>query len=248
MNPWRRWTPVLGLAFLLGSCGGSKTESPTPEPGTQTTENLRDEPVLITDGSARLLFRSSVFPLDRLTGIYGCCLSAPAVGGEKEIRVYQPDGDTMKQSKKVKLGETDVLEVYLDKRAGEGWTPFDTSKFPSPQLALYRRDLSPWLTDSGDSLVVDYTKTGKRGWVVAADKMPRADEKLLTNPDFVKASGARKEYALALGKDSSVRLGKLIIRRPNQVEEEIPVASGCTVVEICTAPNCTKETRNPCPR
>lgn len=245
MQKWRKWTPVLGLAFLLGSCGGSKTE--TPETANKTAaEALRDEPVFIADGSARVLFRSSVFPIDRLTAIYGCCLSAPAVGGEKEIRVYMPDGAGMKQGKTVALGETDVLEVHLEKKSGAGWTPYDTTKFPSPQLALYRRDLSHWITDSGDSLVVDYTKTGKKGWVIAAEKMPRPDEKLLTNADFVKASGARKEYALTLGKDSTVRLGKLIVRRPNQVEEEISVASGCTVVEICTAPNCAKETKNPC--
>ena len=245
MQKWRNWTPVLGLAFLLGSCGGSKTE--TPETETKTAaEALRDEPVFIADGSARVLFRSSVFPIDRLTAIYGCCLSAPAVGGEKEIRVYMPDGAGMKQGKTVALGETDVLEVHLEKKSGAGWTPYDTTKFPSPQLALYRRDLSHWITDSGDSLVVDYTKTGKKGWVIAAEKMPRQDEKLLTNADFVKASGARKEYALTLGKDSTVRLGKLIVRRPNQVEEEISVSSGCTVVEICTAPNCATETKNPC--
>lgn len=247
MHPWRRWTPVLGLAFLLGSCGGSKTETPDAAPA-QVTDTLRDEPVFLTDGSARLLFRSSVFPIDRLTGIYGCCLSSPAVGGDKDVRVYLPDGDLMKQAKKVTLAESDVLEVHLEKKSGDGWGPYDTSKFPSPQLALYRRDMSPWITDSGDSLVVDYTKTGKKGWVVAAESMPRADEKLLTNPDFVKASGARKEYALALGKDSSVRLGHLIIRRPNQVEETISVANGCAVVEICTSPNCAKETKNPCPR
>ena len=202
--------------------------------------------MFIADGSARVLFRSSVFPIDRLTAIYGCCLTAPAVGGEKEIRVYIPDGAGMKQAKKVALAETDVLEVHLEKKSGDGWSPFDTTKFPSPQLALYRRDMAPWITDSGDSLVVDYTKTGKKGWVIAAETMPRQDEKLLTNADFVKASGARKEYALTLGKDSTVRLGKLIVRRPNQVEETISVASGCTVVEICTAPNCAKETKNPC--
>ena len=245
MQKWRKWTPVLGLAFLLGSCGGSKTE--TPETATKTAaETLRDEPVFIADGSARVLFRSSVFPIDRLTAIYGCCLSAPAVGGEKEIRIYLPDATGMKLGKKVALAETDVLEVHLEKKSGDGWTPYDTTKFPSPQLALYRRDLSHWITDSGDSLVVDYTKTGKKGWVIAAEKMPRQDEKLLTNADFVKASGARKEYALTLGKDSTVRLGKLIVRRPNQVEEEISVSSGCTVVEICTAPNCAKEAKNPC--
>ena len=244
MQKWRKWTPVLGLAFLLGSCGGSKTE--TPDTATKAAEALRDEPVFIADGSARVLFRSSVFPIDRLTAIYGCCLTAPAVGGEKEIRVYIPDGAGMKQAKKVALAETDVLEVHLEKKSGDGWSPFDTTKFPSPQLALYRRDMAPWITDSGDSLVVDYTKTGKKGWVIAAETMPRQDEKLLTNADFVKASGARKEYALTLGKDSTVRLGKLIVRRPNQVAEEISVASGCTVVEICTAPNCAKETRNPC--
>ena len=242
MQKWRKWTPALGLAFLLGSCGGSKTE----DTATKAAEALRDEPVFIADGSARLLFRSSVFPIDRLTAIYGCCLTAPAIGGEKEIRVYMPDGAGMKQGQKVALAETDVLEVHLEKKSGDGWSPFDTTKFPSPQLALYRRDMAPWITDSGDSLVVDYTKTGKKGWVIAAEKMPRQDEKLLTNADFVKASGARKEYALTLGKDSTVRLGKLIVRRPNQVEEEISVASGCTVVEICTAPNCAKETRNPC--
>ena len=180
--------------------------------------------------------------------MYGCCLSAPAVGGEKEVRVYLPEGPAMKQSKKVALGETDVLEVHLEKKSGDGWGAYDTTKFPSPQLALYRRDMAPWMTDSGDSLVVDYTKTGKKGWVVAAEKMPAADEKLLTNADFVKATGARKEYALSLGKDATVRLGKLIIRRPNQVAEELPIASGCTVVEICTSPNCAKETRNPCSR
>lgn len=242
MQKWRKWTPALGLAFLLGSCGGSKTE----DTATKAAEALRDEPVFIADGSARVLFRSSVFPIDRLTAIYGCCLSAPAVGGEKEIRVYMPDGAGMKQGKKVALAETDVLEVHLEKKSGDGWTPFDTTKYPSPQLALYRRDMSHWITDSGDSLVVDYTKTGKKGWVIAAEKMPRPDEKLLTNADFVKASGARKEYALTLGKDSTVRLGKLIVRRPNQVEEEISVSSGCTVVEICTVPNCAKETKNPC--
>jgi hypothetical protein len=236
--------PVLGLAFLLGSCGGSKTETPAPE--TKTAEATRDEPVFIADGSARVLFRSSVYPIDRLTAIYGCCLSSPAVGGEKEIRVYMPDGDAMKQSKKVSLGETEVVEVHLEKKSGDGWSAYDTTKFPSPQLALYRRDMAPWITDSGDSLASDYAKTGKKGWVVAAEKMPRPDEKLLTNADFVKASGARKEYALALGKDASVRLGKLVVRRANQVEEAIPVASGCTVVEICTAPNCAKETKNPC--
>lgn len=246
MHPWRILTSVLGLTFLLGSCGGSKTETPTPE--TKMTEAFRDEPVFIADGSARVLFRSSVFPIDRLTSIYGCCLSSPAVGGEKEIRVYLPEGGAMKQSQKVKLGETDILEVHLEKKSGEGWSAFDNTKFPSPQLALYRRDMAPWITDSGDSLVVDYSKTGKKGWVIAAEQMPRQDEKLLTMPDFVKASGARKEYALSLGKDGSVRLGKLIVRRPNQVEEEIPVASGCTVVEICTAPNCAQETKNPCPR
>ena len=245
MQKWRKWTPVLGLAFLLGSCGGSKTE--TKENETKAAEALRDEPVYIADGSARLLFRSSVFPIDRLTAIYGCCLTAPAVGGEKEIRVYMPgDGGAMKQGKKVTLGETDVVEVHLEKKSGDGWTAYDTTKFPSPQLALYRRDLSHWITDSGDSLVADYTKTGKKGWVIAAERMPRQDEKLLTNADFVKASGARKEYALALGKDSTVRLGKLIVRRANQVEEGISIASGCTVVEICTAPNCAKETKSPC--
>ena len=244
MQKWRKWTPALGLAFLLGSCGGSKTE--TPDTATTAAEALRDEPVFIADGSARVLFRSSVFPIDRLTAIYGCCLTSPAIGGEKEIRVYIPDGAGMKQGQKVALAETDVLEVHLEKKSGDGWSPFDTTKFPSPQLALYRRDMAPWITDSGDSLVVDYTKTGKKGWVIAAETMPRQDEKLLTNADFVKASGARKEYALTLGKDSTVRLGKLIVRRPNQVAEEISVASGCTVVEICTAPNCAKETRNPC--
>jgi hypothetical protein len=237
---------VLGLAFLLGSCGGSKTETQDPE--TKTAESFRDESVFIADGSARVLFRSSVFPIDRLTGNYGCCLTSPAVGGEKEIRIYLPEGEAMKQSKTVKLGETDILEVYLDKKSGEGWSPYDTTKFPSPQLALYRRDMTPWITDSGDSLVVDFTRTGKKGWVVAAEKMPRQDEKLLTNADFVKASGARKEYALSVGKDNSIRLGKLIVRRPNQTEEVISVASGCTVVEICTSPNCAKETRNPCSR
>lgn len=244
MHPWRRWTPVLGLAFLLGSCGGSKTE--TQEETTKSAEVYRDEPVFISDGSPRLLFRSSVFPIDRLTGIYGCCLSAPAVGGDKEVRIHMPEGEAMKQSRKVTLAENDVLEVHLEKQSSEGWRPYDTTKFPSPQLALYRRDMAPWLTDSGDSLMVDYTKTGKKGWVVSAEEMPRLDEKLLTNADFVKASGARKEYALAFG--NNARLGKLIIRRANQVEESIPVASGCTVVEICTAPNCAKETRNPCSR
>ena len=78
--------------------------------------------------------------------------------------------------------------------------------------------------------------------------MPRADEKLLTNADFVKASGARKEYSLALGKDANVRLGKLIIRRPNQVQEEIPLSNGCAVVEICTSPNCAQATKSPCAR
>ena len=108
MQKWRKWTPVLGLAFLLGSCGGSKTETKDNE--TKAAEALRDEPVYIADGSARLLFRSSVFPIDRLTAIYGCCLTAPAVGGEKEIRVYMPgDGGAMKQGKKVTLGETDVV-------------------------------------------------------------------------------------------------------------------------------------------
>ena len=245
MQKWRKWTSALGLAFLLGSCGGSKTETTETEPKA-AAEALRDEPVFIADGSARVLFRSSVFPIDRLTAIYGCCLTAPAVGGEKEIRVYQPDGAGMKQANKVALAETDVLEVHLEKKSGDGWVPFDTTKFPSPQLALYRRDMSHWITDSGDSLVVEYTKTGKKGWVIAAEKMPRQDEKLLTNADFVKASGARKEYALTLGKESTVRLGKLIVRRPNQVEETISVASGCTVVEICTALNCAKETKNPC--
>ncbi|MBY0507213.1 MAG: hypothetical protein K2X03_25080 [Bryobacteraceae bacterium] len=207
---------------------------------------MADEPVFLTDGSARLLFRANVFPIERLTGIYGCCLTSPAAGGDKEVRVYLPDGDTMKQSKKVTLAETDVLEVHLEKKTGDGWGDYDTTKFPSPQLALYRRDMTPWITDSGDSLVVDYTKTGKKGWVVAAEKTPKADEKLLTNADFVKASGARKEYVLSLGKDANVRLGWLTIRRPNQVEEEVPVANGCAVVEICTAPHCAKETRNPC--
>jgi len=246
MHPWRRWTPVLGLAFLLGSCGGSKTE--TSDAKTQASEALRDEPVFITDGPARVLFRANVFPLSRLTGIYGCCLSSPAVGGEKEVRVYLPEGGDMKQSKKVALGDNDVLEVHLEKKSGEGWGPYDTTKFPSPQLALYRRDMTPWITDSGDSLVVDYSKTGKKGWVITAETMPRADEKLLTNADFVKASGARKEYALSLGKEAKVRLGYLVIRRPNMVEEEIPVADGCAVVEICTSPNCAKETRSPCSR
>ncbi len=246
MHPWRRWTPVLGLAFLLGSCGGSKTE--TPDAALQATVALRDEPVFIADGSARILFRSNVFPIDRLTGIYGCCLASPAVGGEKEVRIYLPDGDTMKQSKKVALGETDILEVHLEKKTSEGWGPFDTTKFPSPQLALYRRDMTPWITDSGDSLVVDYAKTGKKSWVVAAENMPRADEKLLTNADFVKASGARKEYSLTLGKDANVRLGKLIIRRPKQVQEEIPIANGCAIVEICTSPNCAQATKSPCAR
>jgi hypothetical protein len=234
--------PVLGLAFLLGSCGGSQTETAASD----TKSSARDEPVFISDGSARLLFRSNVYPIDRITNVYGCCLSSPAVGGEKEIRIYTPEGELMKQSRKVLLGETDVLEVYLEKRSGEGWSPYDTSKFPSPQVAFYRRDLSPWIRDSGDSLVVDFAKTGKKGWVVAAERMPRQDEKLLTNADFVKATGARKEFALALGRDVSVRLGKLIVRRANQVEEQIPVATGCTVVEICTAPNCAREAKNPC--
>lgn len=246
MHLWRIKASVLGLTFLLGSCGGSKTETSTPE--TKITEALRDEPVFLADGSARVLFRASVYPIDRLTSIYGCCLSSPAVGGEKEIRVYMPEGDLMKQSRKVKLAETDVVELHLEKKSGEGWTAFDNTKFPSPQLALYRRDMAPWITDSGDSLAVDYAKTGRKGWVIAAEQMLRPDEKLLTMPDFVKASGARKEYALPLGKDASVRLGKLIVRRPNQVEEEIPVASGCTVVEICSAPNCAQETKNPCSR
>jgi hypothetical protein len=231
--------PVLGVAFILGSCGGSKTETTASEKAAQVTH---DEPVFIADGSARLLFRSSVFPIDRITGVYGCCLSAPASGGGKELRVYLPDGDAMKQSKKVTLAEIDVVDVYLEKKAGDGWAPYDHSKFPSPQLALYRRDMTPWLTDP--AIAAEYAKTGKKGWVVAAEKMPREDEKLLTNADFVKATGARKEYALAAGKD--VRLGKLIIRHANQIEEDVPVASGCTVVEICTAGNCAKETKNPC--
>jgi len=246
MHPWRRWTPVLGLAFLLGSCGGSKTES--PDVRTQASEALRDEPVFITDGPARVLFRANVFPISRLTGVYGCCLSSPAVGGKKEVRVYLPDGPAMKQSQKVALGENDILEVHLEKKSGGGWGPYDTTKFPSPQLALYRRDMTPWIADAGDSLVVDYTKTGKKGWVVTAETMPRADEKLLTNADFVKASGARKEYELSLGKEANVRLGYLVIRRPNMVEDEIAVANGCAVVEICSPSNCAKETKSPCSR
>jgi len=207
-------------------------------------KNLKDDPVVIADGSVRLLFRSGVFPAEAVSPVYGCCLASPAVGGKKEVRVYLPESATsraVKLAQTVPLNEADVIQVYLERQTETGWSPMDNDKFPMPQLVVFRRDLSR-AESLNDAQYADYAATDKRSWIFSSEMKPKAIDEV---DAFGKSLSMRRQYSLE--SKVKVRLGRLSIKRADNSSENIALGNSCSAIEVCTAPNCLAGMNSPCP-
>jgi hypothetical protein len=237
-----RLSVLLG-ALLLSACGSdtpAKTETAAKE--SARSGALKDEPVVVADGSVRLLFRGSAFPVEALSPVYGCCLAAPAVRGKKEVRVYapaSPGATAIKLDRQLDLNEADVLQFFLERKTETGWLPYDKDRFPAPQIAFFRRDLSN-LETIKEAQYAEYVHTGKTSWVIAAEMTPKA---IPDRSPLAKSMGIRHEYQMG-GK--ALRLGRAVLRRADNSQVEIPLGSGCAAVEICSQPNCLTSVNSPC--
>lgn len=234
---------ALASLFLLVSCEQLSIKK-TPEAPPKKAAASTDEPMVIADGSVRMLFRAPVYALDTITPVYGCCLASPAIGAAKEIRVYHPAGDglPMQIAKKAALGAKDVVEVYLERKVEGGWKPYSDLKYPLPQLMLHRNDFRAVLENSKNPARSEFEKTDYLGWMLVTTSV-RQDAGLTQDANFVRATGFKSEYS-AFG--SRVRLASLTIKRADAKTEMIPVASACTVIEFCTTGQCLASMPSPC--
>ena len=237
-----RFAVVLLPVLLFTGCGmlSIKKNAEPPKKAAATT----DEPIVIADGSIRLLFRAPVFDLESLTPVYGCCLASPAIAAAKEIRVYQPAGEglPMQTSKKLSLNVKDVVEIYLDKKTEGGWEPYRELKYPLPQLILHRHDFRSILEPSKHAARAEFEKTDYTGWMFVTNQA-KADAHLTQDAAFVKATGLKAEY-VAFGKNT--RLAKLVVKRADGKAETADIASGCTAIEICSTGQCLASMPSPC--
>ena len=235
-----RVTIALASFLLLAGCTSTETKKETAESKLPPT---KDDPVVVTDGSVRLFFRSGVFSAEAISPVYGCCLAAPAVKGKKEVRVYKPESaasQAVRLAQTLELNEADVLQVHLEREGESGWMPLDNDKFPTPQLVFFRRDLSN-IAMLNDAQYSDYASTAKTSWIISSEMTPKAADQLGT---LAKALNMRKEYSV--NAKSKIRLGRLVLKRANNASETVALGNGCSAVEICSAPNCLAGMTSPC--
>jgi hypothetical protein len=234
---------LLLLALLL-LCACPGTGDKAADAKKEATTTRKDDPVVIADGSVRLYFRSGVFAAESVSPVYGCCLAAPAVGGKKEVRVYLPESPSsraVKLAQTLPLNEADVVQFYLERQTDSGWAMLDNDKFPTPQLVLFRRDLSK-VDALNDAQFADYAATGKTSWIISSEMKPKAVDAV---DDLGKSLSMRRGYTMeAKGK---IRLGKLTIKRADNSSENVALGTGCSAIEICTSPNCLAGMNSPCP-
>ena len=233
---------VLASFVLLAGCNS------TPDAKTDSQEAklppTKDDPVVVSDGSVRLFFRSGVFSSEAISPTYGCCLAAPAVRGKKQVKVYIPESATsqaVRLTKTLDLNEADVLQFHLERQGETGWAPLDNDKFPTPQLVFFRRDLSK-IDALNDAQYADYASTAKTSWIISSEMSPKAVDEL---DPFAKSLNMRHEYSVTA--KSKIRLGRLVLKRTDNSSETVTLGNGCSAVEICTAPNCLAGMNSPCP-
>lgn len=238
-------TTRVSLALLMLVCltACSSSSDKTAEKKDSPDRNRKDDPLVIADGSVRLLFRSGVFPAESVSPVYGCCLASPALGGKKEVRVYLPESATtraVKLAQTLSLNEADVVQFHLERQTDSGWTLLDNDRFPTPQLVLFRRDLSR--ADAlNDAQFADYASTGKTSWIISSEMRPKLVEEI---DAFGKSLSMRRQYAIeAKGK---VRLARMTIKRSDNSSENVALGNNCSAIEICTAPNCLAGMNSPC--
>lgn len=230
------------LTLILSACN-SDTAS-TADAKKEAPASLKDDPIVIADGSVRLFFRSGVFAAESVSPVYGCCLATPAVPGKKEVRVYLPESPS---SRAVKLAQTlplngaDVVQFHLERKTETGWTAMDNDRFPTPQLVFFRRDLSK-AEALADAQFADFASTAKNGWIVSSEMKPKAVDEV---DAFGKSLSMRRQYLMET--KTKVRLGRLTIRRANNSSENVVLGNSCSAIEICTAPNCLAGMNSPCP-
>ena len=234
---------LLPVALFTG-CEQLAIKKSVEEKKTDVAASAADEPLLITDGSIRLLFRAPVAALDSITNVYGCCLASPANSAVKEIRVFQPAGEglPMQAARKFSLAAADVVELYLERKAEGAWVPYRELKYPLPQLLLHRRDFRPELASSQHPARSAFEKTGFYGWMIVTDQV-RNDAQLTQDASFVKATGFQTEYS-AFAKNT--RLAKLVVKRADGKSESADIASSCTAVEVCSTGRCLESLPSPC--
>lgn len=234
---------VLPALLLLSACP-STGDKVAGEKKDAAPKNLKDDPVVISDGSVRLFFRSGVFAAESVSPVYGCCLAAPAVGGKKEVRVYLPESATsrsVKLAQTLPLNEADVVQFHLERQTDSGWTMIDNDRFPTPQLVFFRRDLSK--TEAlNDAQYADYANTGKVSWIISSETKPKAVDDI---DALGKSLSMRRQYAVET--KGKIRLGKLTIKRADNSSENVTLGTSCSAVEICTSPNCLAGMTSPCP-
>lgn len=232
------------LALLIGCSAPEKPSASNENKGDEApaAKSVKDEPIVVSDGSVRLLFRTAAHDLRALSPMYGCCLVTPAVKGNKELRVYQAptEGGALKLAKTVTLGETDVVQFFFDRKGDGGWRPFDKDKLPNPQLILFRRDFSR-AAAIDDAEFADFAATGRAGWIVTSDVV--TPKPLAEISPLGKSLGMKREYTVG---GNILRLGRLVVKRPDNSAESVTLGDACSAVEFCTAPNCLAGMNSPC--
>jgi len=242
---FNRLLPVLISSLVLGGCS-STPEAKTPSAKSEPDPSkFRDDPVVVSDGSVRVFFRSSVFPTEAISPVYGCCLAAPAVRGKKEVRVYRPSAagsNAVSLAKTLPLNEADVLQFHLERQGdGGGWVPVDNDKFPIPQFVFFRRDLSKVET-LAEAQYADFGLTGRSSWIISSEMPIKPADEL---DAFGKSLNMRREYVVRA--KSKIRLGRIVVRRSDNSSDTVELSNGCSAVEICTGPNCLAGMNSPCP-